>query len=140
MLPPGLTSSCPHQRSPQQPLGSSTPCSSDATAGPGSSSPQPGSAWSWVLLDQDQAEVLLLQVRLWAQVLACPCSCLCPFPGRCLGLVLPRCPQLPCSWPAGVVGTLFCCLVNSPWGALTIMDSTTAPRSPFILPTLRHLL
>lgn len=98
LLPPGLPSSCPHQRSPHQPFGSSSPCHSDATAGPVSSSPQHGSVWSWIRLDEAQAWVLLLQAHPWAHVLACPCSCLCPSPGRRLGLVLPRCPQLPCFW------------------------------------------
>lgn len=41
---------------------------------------------------------------------------------------------------AGVVEMWFCCLFNSPWEALTIMDSTPALRSPLILPTSRDLL
>lgn len=86
-----ILSTSKDQRFPHQPLRSSSPCPSDATAGPVSNSPQPGSAWSWVLLDQGQAWVLLLQAQPWGHVLGCPCSCLCQSPGRCLGLLLPSC-------------------------------------------------
>lgn len=67
-----------------------------------------------------------------------------PFPGLSLPLLLPipreasgaGAAQVPsvALLLAGVVGILFCCLVNSPWGALTILETTPAPDIPSSCP------